>query len=238
LAERNSKYMRNEVELCRLTNNINIIKRQLAQKERQASELNAEMGAHPNAKKLTEAAKHRLKEKTANIEQLSEKLREKDVQIEQLEQLLAKRTGQVQELESEESEQNARHGIVRKLNQSTEIFPARKKRRGGRKTGHDFSHYTEPSNTDSSETSLLPDKEGGSAFEIGATRGHKKAARGAHAYDKDAHAPTRSKQQLFVDTQADHARQQQNVSIATNESLYTHALAKNDNGFYEYSAYS
>ena len=30
LAERNSKFMKNEVELCRLTNNVAIIKRQLA----------------------------------------------------------------------------------------------------------------------------------------------------------------------------------------------------------------
>jgi FMN phosphatase YigB (HAD superfamily) len=39
LAKRNSKFMENEVELCRLTNNINIIKRQLTQKESKLTEM-------------------------------------------------------------------------------------------------------------------------------------------------------------------------------------------------------
>ena len=54
--------MVSELEICRLQDNISIIKRQLAQKQHNISELNKEVKINPSRKQLTEAANERIEE--------------------------------------------------------------------------------------------------------------------------------------------------------------------------------
>jgi len=67
LTDRNSTFMRNEVEICRLTNLSSITKKELEQKEKMAQELEEKITEHEKGKKLRAAADTQIKKKQEKI---------------------------------------------------------------------------------------------------------------------------------------------------------------------------
>ena len=98
LTDRNSTFMRNEVEICRLTNLSSITKKELEQKEKHAQELEEKISKHDKGQKLRAAADGQIKQKQEKIQGLSNDLFEKDKMIEQLEALLRKKEAKQQEM--------------------------------------------------------------------------------------------------------------------------------------------
>ena len=82
LTDRNSTFMRNEIEICRLTNLSSITKKELEQKEKMAQELEDKINEHEKGKKLRAAADTQIKQKHEKIQNLSNDLFEKDKMIE------------------------------------------------------------------------------------------------------------------------------------------------------------
>ena len=105
LTDRNSTFMRNEIEICRLTNLSSITKKELEQKEKMAQELEDKINEHEKGKKLRSAADVQIKQKHEKIQNLSNDLFEKDKMIEDLEGLPRKKEAQQQEMQMQLEEQ-------------------------------------------------------------------------------------------------------------------------------------
>ena len=67
LTDRNSTFMRNEIEICRLTNLSSITKKELEQKEKMAQELEEKINSHEKGKKMRAAADTQIKQKHEKI---------------------------------------------------------------------------------------------------------------------------------------------------------------------------
>jgi predicted RNase H-like nuclease (RuvC/YqgF family) len=91
LAERNSTYMNNEIEIAKLTNLTSISKKELEQKEKIHQELKESIDNHDEAAKLAASSDVQIASKQQKVEELSNDLYEKDKMIEQLKTLLSVR---------------------------------------------------------------------------------------------------------------------------------------------------
>lgn len=91
LAERNSTYMSNEIEVAKLTNLTSISKKELEQKEKIHQELKESIYNHDEAAKLAAQSDTQIANKQQKVEELSNELYEKDKMIEQLKTLLGVR---------------------------------------------------------------------------------------------------------------------------------------------------
>ena len=67
MTDRNSSFMRNEIEICRLTNISSITKKELEQKEKMAQELEEKINEHEKGKKLRAAGDTQIKKKQEKI---------------------------------------------------------------------------------------------------------------------------------------------------------------------------
>lgn len=82
LAERNSQFMTNEVEICRLLNIVSVTQKELDQKEKLTIELNEKIQSTDQAEVIQQAADLKIGEKQKLVEDLNNQLYEKDKQIE------------------------------------------------------------------------------------------------------------------------------------------------------------
>lgn len=98
LASRNSDFMTNEVEICRLMNVISITQKELDQKEKFTSELNDKVKESEQSQAIHDTANLKIAEKQRLVEQLNEQLFEKDKKIEQLQKLLRAKQAQESEM--------------------------------------------------------------------------------------------------------------------------------------------
>ena len=98
--------MRNEIEICRLTNLASITKKELEQKEKMAQELEEKLMQHEKGKNVRAQADPQIKQKQEKIQNLSNDLFEKDKMIEQMEALLRKKEAQQQEMQMQLEEQS------------------------------------------------------------------------------------------------------------------------------------
>ena len=74
--------MRNEIEICRLTNLASVTKKELEQKEKMAQELEEKILSHEKGKNVRAQADSEIKQKQDKIQNLSNDLFEKDKMIE------------------------------------------------------------------------------------------------------------------------------------------------------------
>ena len=82
LAERNARFMGNEIEIARLSNLTSITKKELEQKEKIHQELKESLENHDDAARLAAQSDKQIASKQSKIEGLSNDLYEKDKQIE------------------------------------------------------------------------------------------------------------------------------------------------------------
>ena len=101
LADRNSTYMNNEIEVAKLTNLTSISKKELEQKEKIHQELKESIDSHDEAAKLAAQSDTQIASKQQKVEELSNELYEKDKMIEQLKTLLSVRQAQEQKMQQE-----------------------------------------------------------------------------------------------------------------------------------------
>ena len=104
LADRNSNYMKNEVEICRLVNLTSITKKELEQKERVAVDLKAKIKESEKARQMAALADTQIQQKQERVENLNKELHEKDKMIEQLELLLKTKDAQKQQIQMQLTE--------------------------------------------------------------------------------------------------------------------------------------
>ena len=74
--------MRNEIEICRLTNLASVTKKELEQKEKMAQEIEEKILQHKKGKNVRAQADTQIKQKQDKIQNLSNDLFEKDKMIE------------------------------------------------------------------------------------------------------------------------------------------------------------
>ena len=82
LADRNAKYMGNEIEISKLTNLTSITKKELEQKEKIHHELRENIDNHDDAARLAAQSDRQIASKQSKIEELSNEIYEKDKMIE------------------------------------------------------------------------------------------------------------------------------------------------------------
>ena len=82
LADRNAKYMGNEIEISKLTNLTSITKKELEQKEKIHQELRENIDNHDDAARLAAQSDRQIASKQSKIEELSNDIYEKDKMIE------------------------------------------------------------------------------------------------------------------------------------------------------------
>jgi hypothetical protein len=82
LTERNSKFMKNEIEICKLINLTSISKKELEQKEKKSQELKERINASEHGEKIMYNVDKNIRVKQEKIEKMSRDLHEKDKVIE------------------------------------------------------------------------------------------------------------------------------------------------------------
>jgi len=89
LVNRNARFMKNEIEICRLVNECSVMKRELDQKEKTIEDLSKDVASKTGNDKIVEGKlKDRIEKKVGNVRVLRNEIRDKDSEIELLEFVL------------------------------------------------------------------------------------------------------------------------------------------------------
>jgi chromosome segregation ATPase len=102
LVNRNARFMKNELEVCKLVNECAVMKRELEQKEKTIEDLTKDVGGNKGNEMVLESRiKERIDNKVENLRKIRGDLREKDHEIEFLEFIVKDKQSRILNLQSQ-----------------------------------------------------------------------------------------------------------------------------------------